>query len=229
MSQMTMSRQRSPGRLLMVGSLLLLLSGCTSSKDEAVRRLQARSLYEQALKSLGDRQISLGLSSLREAVQFDPGNPIFRNTLGVVLLDLRKPAEAATEFRKAVELDPSYAEAAHNLGLSYAEQGRYEEAITAYKKALSLPIYSTPEVAHYNLGRAYSQTGRPREAEEALRTAIHLDPTLGPAYYQLGVVLSTLGRREEAKGAFLKARDLEPTSPFGQAATEALKTLGEGG
>ena len=229
MAKMGVSSQRGLTGLLGVGTVLLLLAGCASSKDEAVRRLQARSLYEQALKSLGDKQISAGLNSLKEAVQLDPGNPIFRNTFGVVLLDLRKPAEAGAEFRKAVELDPNYAEAQHNLGLSYAEQERYEEAIAAYKKALSLPIYPTPEVAYYNLGRAYSQTGRPREAEEALRTAIQLDPKLAAAYYQIGVVLMSVGRREEAKGAFRKARDLEPTSPFGQAAIEALKIIGEDG
>ena len=226
---MTLSSQRGLAGFVVAGSVLLLFAGCASSKDEAVRRLQARSLYEQALKSLGDNQISPALVALRETVQLDPGNPIFRNTLGVVLLDLRKPAEAGAEFQKAIELDPGYAEATHNLGLSYAEQGRYEEAITAYKKALSLPIYPTPEVAYYNLGRAYSQRGRSREAEEALRAAIQLDPKLGAAYYQLGVVLTSVDRREEARGAFRKARDLEPTSPFGQAAIEALRTLGEGG
>ena len=147
----------------------------------------------------------------------------------MVLLDLRKPTEAEAEFQKAVELDPNYAEAHHNLGLSFAEQGRYEQAIAAYRKAISLPIYSTPEVGYYNLGRAYAQVNRFQEAEDALRTAIQLQPKLSAAYYQLGVVLTATGRREEAKAAFRRARDLDPASPFGQAAVEALKTLGEGG
>ncbi len=208
---------------------VLLLSSCASSQDEQVRRLRARSLYEQGLRSLADRQLSVGLSSLKEAVQLDPDNPIFHNALGVLLLDLRKPAEAEVEFQKAVGLDPNYAEAHHNLGLSFAEQGRYEQAIAAYRKALSLPVYPTPEVGYYNLGRAYAQVNKLREAEEALRTAIQLEPKLAAAHYQLGVVLTSTGRREEAKGAFRRARDLDPASPFGQAAVEALKTLGEGG
>jgi len=208
---------------------ILFLAGCASSVDQEVQRLQARSLYEQGLKSLGNKQVSLGLTSLKEAVQLDPANPVFRNTLGVLFLDLGKPAEAEPEFRKAIELDPGYAEAHHNLGLSFAEQGRWDQAIAAYRKALSLPIYPTPEVAYYNLGRAYFQTGKPREAEEALRTAIQLDSRLAAAYYQLGVVLASSGRQEDAKAVFRRARDLEPSSPFGQAAIEALKTLGEGG
>jgi Flp pilus assembly protein TadD len=208
---------------------VLFLAGCASTVDQEVQRLQARSLYEQGLKSLGNQQVSQGLTSLKEAVQLDPVNPVFRNTLGVVYLDLGRPSEAELEFRKAIELDPGYAEAHHNLGLAFAEQGRWDQAIAAYRKALSLPIYSTPEVAYYNLGRAYLQTGKPREAEEALRTAIQLDSRLAAAYYQLGLVLAGSGRQEDAKVAFRRARDLEPGSPFGRAAVEALKTLGEGG
>jgi type IV pilus biogenesis/stability protein PilW len=207
----------------------LSLAACASSTDEEVRKLQARALYEQGLKNLADKQLSQGFSSLKQAVQLDPSSATAHNALGVVLLDLRKPVEAEAEFQKAVELDPSYAEAVHNLGLSYAEQGRYEPAIVAYRKALSMPIYPTPDVGYYNLGRAYAQIKKYPEAEEALRTAIQLQPTLGAAYYQLGVVLLSTGRPEEAKGALRRARDLDPASPFGQAAVEALKTLGEGG
>ena len=209
------------------------LAGCSSwnsaAKEKEIRRLQARSLYEQSVKNLADRQVSLGLMSLREAVNLDPDNPIYVNTLGIVLLDLRKPKEAEAEFERALVLDPTYGEAQHNLGLSYAEQGRYEQAIAAYRKALAMPVYPTPEVGYYNLGRAFTELGKPQEAEEALRTAVQLDPKMAAAHYQLGVVLATTGRQEEAKAAFRRARDLEPGSTFGQAAVQALKTLGEGG
>src|SRR5262249_59899432 len=117
------------GATLIFLALVVLVAGCTSSEDEEVRHLRARALYEQGLKNLADKQVSLGFTSLKEAVQLHPENPVFHNALGVVLLDLRKPAEAEAEFQKAVSLDPSYAEAHHNLGLAYAEQGRGEQAI----------------------------------------------------------------------------------------------------
>src|SRR6059036_2825895 len=70
-----MARQRQIGRApALAGALflgVLLLSSCASSQDEQVRRLRARSLYEQGLRSLADRQLSVGLSSLKEAVQLD--------------------------------------------------------------------------------------------------------------------------------------------------------------
>jgi type IV pilus assembly protein PilF len=222
-----MSRHRG-----LAGALgaLLVLGGCASTTQEhEVQRLQARSAYEQALKNLSERRISLGLVGLNEAVRLDPDNPIYRNALGVVQLDLKRPAEAQAQFQRAIELEPAYAEAQHNLGLAHAEQGRFDEAIGRYQKALSIPTYATPEVAYHNLGNAYMAQGKLPEAEEAFRAAIQMDPRMTSAHFGLGTVLLRAGRPEEARAALRTARDLEPDSPFGRAAREALRTLGEGG
>jgi len=225
---MNLSR-RSALAVLVLSVTVVAACKTGHNADDEVRKIRARALYEQGLRSLNDKQISLGLVSLKESVSLDPENATYRNALGVLYLDMRNSSSAQAEFSKAVEIDPTYAEAEHNLGLSYAQQGRYEQAITAYRKALSLPLYTTPEVAYYNMGLAYAQSGRPREAEESLRTAIQLEPKLAAGYYQLGIVLMGSGRRDDARAAFRRARDLEPTSAFGQAATEALKGLGDGG
>jgi tetratricopeptide (TPR) repeat protein len=210
--------------------VVVLLAVACATTDSEVRRLQARSTYEQGLRHLAEQRGSMALSAFKEAVQLDPRNVVFRNALGVTLLHvLGKPDEAQAEFRRAIELDPSYAEAHHNLGLALAEEGRHEEAVAQYRKALSLPIYPTPEVGYYNLGNAYFYLNKPREAEEAFRAALRLSPKMIQAYWGLGRVLSLAGRLEEAKAAFRTARDLDPASPFGRAAVEALKSLGEGG
>jgi Tfp pilus assembly protein PilF len=211
---------------------LLLIAGCSSAaekKQTDVRRLQARALYEQGLSNLAEKRVSLGMSALKQSIELDPDNSLYRNALGVVLLDLRRPAEAQVELERAVQLDPGFAEAQHNLGLCYAEQGRPADAAAAYRRALAIPTYTTPEVAYHNLGNAYLVMGQLREAAEAYRAALQLDPKQVGSIYSLGVVLMREGRREEAKVAFRMARDLEPASPFGQAAAEALKNLGEGG
>jgi tetratricopeptide (TPR) repeat protein len=213
-------------------ALVALLAGCSSAaerKAAEVQRLHARALYEQGLANLSDRRVSLGMSALKQAIELDPENALYRNALGVVLLDLKRPAEAQVHLEKAVQSDPRFAEAQHNLGLCYAEQGRPADAIAAYRRALAIPAYTTPEVAYHNLGNAYLVLGRLPDAAEAYRTALQLDPKQVGSIYSLGVVLVREGRREEAKAAFRMARDLEPTSAFGQAAAEALKNLGEGG
>lgn len=206
----------------------LVAAGCASAaKDREVQRLQAQAAYEQGVKHLQENRISLGLVSLQQAISLDPDNAIYHNALGVLYLDLRRPPDAQAEFQKAVDLNPNYAEAHHNLGLALAEQGRFDQAIAGYRKALAVPTYTTPEVAYNNLGNALFAQGKYREAEEAYRAALQLHNRMPSALYGLGMALSRQGRVEDAKLALRSARDMDVSSPFSQAATEALKSLGE--
>lgn len=228
MGTAALSRNAATARVLVVALALGWLAGCASTdKEKEVQRLQAQAAYEQAVKNLQDKRISLGLNALQQAIALDPDNAIYRNALGVVYLDLRRPVDAQAEFQRAVELNPSYAEAHHNLGLAQAEQGRFEQAITWYRKALTLPTYTTPEVAYNNMANASFAMGKFKEAEEAYRAALQLDNRMPSALYGLGMSLSRQGRPEEAKAALRAARDLDSSSPFAQAAAEALKALGE--
>ena len=45
--------------LVIVLSSMVVFAGCVSSMDDEERKLRARSLYEQGLRSLTDRQISM--------------------------------------------------------------------------------------------------------------------------------------------------------------------------
>ena len=217
---------RGLGLLFLAGALCAV--GCASTRDQEVKRLQARALYEQGLGHLENQRIALGLSSVQEAVRLDPSSALYRNTLGVLFLHyLARPVDAQREFEKALEIDPAYAEAQGNLGVALAQQGRWSEAVSAYRKALSMPVYPTPELAYANLGWAYVNLKRPKEAEEAYRAAIQLQPKFAQAFYFLGVVLEQEGRRIEARDALRSARDLDPDSAFGKRAAELLKALPE--
>ena len=225
---MTVSRRWGSLGVFALGAALVL-GGC-ATRDQDVQRLRARAIYEQGLSHLGEKRVSLGLASFQEAARLDPESALYHNTLGIVYLHyLSKPTEAQAEFQQAIELDPTYAEAFTNLGVTLAQQGKWSEAVTAYRKAISIPIYSSPEVAYANLGWAYVNLDKPKEAEEAYRTAVQLQPKFAQAYYFLGVVLERQGRKDEARAAFRAARDLDPDSPFGQKAGDLLKAMGEGG
>ncbi len=223
---MILSSRRALVALILGG--LALSPGCASTQDREVKKLQAQSSYEQGLRNLSEKRVALGMAAIREAIQLDPENAVYHNTLGVVLLDIKKPVEAQAEFQAALDIDKNNPEAQHNLGLAYAEQGRFEEAITAYKKALAFPTYATPEVAYYNLGNAYIRIGKPQEAEESFRAAVQMEPTLVSAHYGLGLALWRAGKRDEAKASFRTARDIDPASPFADLAKDALKQLGDG-
>ena len=217
------------GPLLLIVALLFLQPGCASKQDEEVRKLRAKATYEQAVRNLSENRLSLGMAALKEALQLDPENTQYHNTLGLVLLNLGRPVDAQAEFQTAIDLDKTNPDLQHNLGIALAQQNRFNEAIAAYKQALSYPTYTTPEVAYYNMGEAYIRLNKPQEAQESFRAAIQLEPTMVAAHYGLGLALSQGGRRDDAKAAFRQARDLDPASPFSELAKNALKQLGDGG
>ncbi|HEV8475088.1 MAG TPA: tetratricopeptide repeat protein [Methylomirabilota bacterium] len=220
-----MSRNRA---FVIVLASAVLVAGCLSSKAAERQRLRARNSYERALGYIAERQAALALTSLQEAIELDPKVAIYHDTLGMVYLDLRRVDQAVAELKKATEIDPNRGDSFFHLGSALAEGRRWEEAVSAYRKALNLPSLTVADYAHQNLGLALFHLKRYREAEEALRFALSLDPTIQAAYYNLGLVLAVQNRPDEAKASFRKARQLSPDSPFGEAALERLRAMGEG-
>jgi Tfp pilus assembly protein PilF len=216
--------KRTFGLVLMT----VLLAACTSARMTESQRLQAQNSYERALSQIQQQQQALAISSLQEAVTLNPRSALYHDTLGLVLLDLRQIDPAIAELTKAIELEPNRGDTHFHLGTAFAEARRWDDAVAAYRKAITLPSLTVTDYAHQNLGLALFHLGRYREAEDALRFALSLDPELQAAYYNLGLVLTAEKRPEEAKALFRKARQLGPESPFGQAALERLRALGEG-
>ena len=210
-------------------SVLLLPACASTTRVSDTDRFRAQAAYERGLAHVRERQPSPALGALKEAVGVDPNVAAYRDTLGLVYLELGRPDLAIEQLRKAVELDPKLADAHFHLGTAYAESSRWEDAVASYRKALAQPTLGIPDLVHQNLGLALYHLKRYPEAESSLRFAISLDPRLQAGYYNLGLVLMAENRAQEARAAFRQARELAPETPFGQAAGERLKTLGEGG
>jgi tetratricopeptide (TPR) repeat protein len=220
------------GSRALTASVLLLAAGCASGQTTEMQRLQARAAYERGLTDLRDGRMAQGLAALREAASLDRGNALYHDALGKWLLGLKhheSRAEAMAEFRKAIDLEPLNPDARHDLGVALAEDERWEEAIVEYRKAIAIPTFAAPDAAYNNLGWALYNLLRYPEANDALQLAIRLNPTLPGAYYHLGLVLVAQTRPEDAKLAFRRARELAPDSPFGWAASQHLRALGDGG
>ena len=206
-----------------------LLGGCAMGRVSEMQRLQAQNAYERGLSQASQGQSALALSSFQEAVNLDPRAALYRDTLGLLLLDLRQIEPSIAELKEAADLEPNRGDTYFHLGTALAEARRWDEAVTAYRKAIVLPSLTVLDLAHQNLGLAFFHLKRYREAEESLRFALSLDPQLQAAYYNLGLVVTAQNRPEEAKVLFRRARQIAPESPFGQAAVERLKALGDGG
>ena len=228
-----LNEERPRGVLLLLAVLCLAVGyGACSTAPVApplTQRLQAQAAYERGLGHLRDKQSSLALAAFREAVALDGTVPAYHNSLGLLLLELRRPDMAVDHFERSLILDPNYADAYLNLGIALAEMGRWQEAVPQYRKALAIPALGAQSVAHQNLGLALYHLRQYPEAEAELRFAIALDPHMEAAYYNLGLLLLATGRRGDARVAFQHVRDLAPETPFGRAASEQLRRLGDGG
>jgi Tfp pilus assembly protein PilF len=214
-----------------VASLLvaMVLGGCASTTVTESDRLRAQAAYERALTHVNERQPSPALGALKEAISINPTVAEYHDTLGLVYLELGRTDLAIEELRKAVELDPKHANSQFHLGTAYSEAQRWEEAVTAYRRALALPTLTVHDFVHQNLGLALYHLKRYPEAESSLRFALSLDPQMQAAYYNLGLVLVAENRNDEARAAFRRARQLAPDTPFGQAARERLRAMGDDG
>jgi Tfp pilus assembly protein PilF len=213
---------------LVLSVLAVLPGGCASTgPSPEVQRLQAQNSYERGLSFMKERQAGPALGALQEAVSLDPSRAIYRDTLGVLLLELGSLDQAIVQLSKAVEVDPRLADAHFHLGTALAEARRWEDAVPAYRRAVALPSLTVPDYAYQNLGLALFHVRKYAEAEQALRFALSLDPKLQAAHYNLGLVLTAQKRPEEAKESFRRARQLGPDSPFGQAAFERLRAMGD--
>jgi superkiller protein 3 len=209
--------------------MLTAVGGCSLGRISEMQRLQAQNSYERGLAQASQGQSALALSSFQEAVSLNPKSGLYRDALGLLLLDLGRVEPSVNELKEAIELDPNRGDTYFHLGTALAEGRHWEEAVAAYRKAISLPTLSVLDLAYQNLGLALFHLNRFREAEEALRFALSLDPNLQAAYYNLGLVLTAQKRPEEAKAVFRRARQIAPETTFGQAAVERLKALGDGG
>ncbi len=221
-----MSTKRTFGLIL---ALCGLLAACATGRVTEMQRLQAQNSYERALTQINQGQMALAMSSLQEANGLNPRVALYHDTLGMLLLDLGQIDQAVAELNKAVDLDPHRGDTYFHLGTALAEARRWDGAVAAYRKAIAQPSLTVTDYAHQNLGLALFHLGRFREAEDALRFALSVDPDLQAAYYNLGLVLTAEKRQDEAKAFFRRARQLAPESPFGRAAVERLKALGDGG
>ena len=219
------STKRTFGLILALGGLL---AACATGRVTEMQRLQAQNSYERALTQINQGQTALALSSLQEATGLNPRVALYHDTLGMLLLDLGRVDQAVAELNKAVDLEPHRGDTYFHLGTALAEARRWDGAVAAYRKAIAQPSLTVTDYAHQNLGLALFHLGRYREAEDALRFALSVDPDLQAAYYNLGLVLTAEKRPDEAKAFFRRARQLAPESPFGRAAVERLRALGEG-
>jgi tetratricopeptide (TPR) repeat protein len=164
-----------------------------------------RQLLDDTIRAKWMSTDVIGLESL---IEREPERTALRDDVGVLYLELNRPAEAVRHFAATVRLKPASAPAHFNYGTALAASGRVEEAVRAYRRALEIrPGYA---VAHNNLGTALLQLAQPAAALESFREAARVDPQLADAHLNAGLVARSLGDYAEAHSRLRRAVELTP-------------------
>jgi tetratricopeptide (TPR) repeat protein len=116
-------------------------------------------------------------------------------TLGALLLETQRYAEAEIYYVRARELDSQLAEAEQGLGSLRFLQYRYAEAYQHLSQAAQLKP-NQPDIL-CNLGATLRKLARFDAAENDLRQALAIDPQHADAHFNLSVVLLQQGKMAE--------------------------------
>jgi superkiller protein 3 len=85
------------------------------------------------------------LTTLNDAAQIEPGNPVVAANLGIMLSDAGRHAEAIAALQRALEIDPEFHEARFNLSRVFARAGRREDAAREAQKLLTMLPPDAPQ------------------------------------------------------------------------------------
>lgn len=101
-----------------------------------------------ALNNLGyflaerGEKLNEALDLIKKAVELNPNNPSYLDSLGWAYFKLGQLEEAETNLKNALRIDESSSTIQEHLGDVYQKQGKFEAAKTAWQKALNLALES---------------------------------------------------------------------------------------
>ena len=163
-----------------------------------------------------DKLNSIGAFKL--AVQNDPENPFYNNSLGYAYAKAELYDDAINHYQKAISInpDPEWTSiVCQALGAIYAgEKGNIEAAVSTYQAGIILDPKNYD--LYIALGDIYMANYDLDQAIHSYCDAVVLNPDEERGYSKLGVALWEKDYLEEALVAYHKAIEINPDNAFSQ-------------
>lgn len=158
------------------------------------------------------------VSAFKLAVNRDPENPFFNNSLGYAYAKAELYDDAIEHYQKAISLnpDPEWTSiVCQALGSIYAEnKGNVEAAVSTYQAGIILDPKNYD--LYIALGDIYMADYDLDQAIRSYCDAITLNPDDARAYSKVGIALWEKDYLEEALVAYHKAVELSPENEYAQ-------------
>jgi tetratricopeptide (TPR) repeat protein len=175
-------------------------------------------LFQRGIAAAGQGAGDEAVAWFRQAVALRPDFAAAQANLGLLLVGLRRPAEAEPALRAALSFMPAEAALHNALGIALEALQRFEDAQLSYRAALEArPGFAE---AHANLGNCLRRLQRIFEAEAHLMRAIELQPHFAVAHFNLGILLQEREEHDRAIAEYRQALTIRPDY------VEALNNLG---
>lgn len=193
---------------------LLLGRGETARAEAMLRDVCARHItYASAHYNLGLFLTNCGrdpeaLPFLARAIEIEPHNAEWLNTLGNLHNHALRYADALPLYERAVAAVPVFHEAWNNLGVALRGLLRRDEAIAAFERSVSLRPDYTPALS--NLAYVLKECRRFDESCATFERALALSPRDPVILGSYSVVYMEQGRFEEALALAQRALEADP-------------------
>ena len=136
------------------------------------------------------------LETCSRAHALDRRNPDYLYSVGSVLLNLKRPEEAAKKFRATLAAVPNHLDALLDLARALRDMGDLRQAETTFRRVLQRDPRSSQ--AYADLGEMLRAAERFEEAERSFRDGLALLPNSGDLNFFLGLLLLGQARFAEA-------------------------------
>jgi tetratricopeptide (TPR) repeat protein len=193
-------------QLVIRWAAIVVLAAATATPQQP----SAESLLAAAIELRDSGKQVEALREFRRAAHLNPRLRFVHREIGLILLDRRDFAGAASAFQIAAQQDPEDRESRYNLALSLANAGQKQQGLRQLRSMLQ----RSPDwgLAWFGLGHVYTMLGRKADAEHAFRKAVQLDGQLFRAHFELGKILEDKGDLEGAIEAFSASIRVAPDS-----------------
>jgi predicted O-linked N-acetylglucosamine transferase (SPINDLY family) len=168
---------------------LALAAGALAAGDRDAARAAIEEAHAIGKRLKASGSLGEARSVLEGCVKLSPDEAALRLTLGAILLDAGRAADAERELRRAIALGANSGEAWDNLGLAYRIEGRDEEALDAFERAAAASPALTPALANLVFARYTLCEWNGVEADER-RLVATLDAATGDPRWPPSIALA---------------------------------------
>lgn len=203
------------------GSVIDSRSIVPKAENDTEERRRARIRLELAAGYYQQRNYSVALDELRQALTIDPDYAAAYGMLGLVYMELQEDGLADQSFRKALKMMPGNAELNNNYGWFLCRTSRAAESLPYFEKAAADPLYQTPARPLYNAGICLRQAGDEEQAIAYLHRAFQIDPANPVTLYNLADAY--LARKDAERAQFYSQRLVRSHQPTAQILWQALR------